>query len=82
MATKKFCDLCGGPAMDPSFAHHTFRKDTLNRIGYHLCVQFTEASTGHPRTTDEKKDCCASCMAVGLETIASNLRQSVQKDSK
>lgn len=62
---KPFCDLCGNPAMEIPFTHLTFRRDILNRFGYHLTVEFTEATKPHPSTRDErcgrKFHWCPSC---------------------
>jgi hypothetical protein len=79
MATKRFCDLCDKPAMEPSFASIRLGEKTLNRMGYHICVHFTEAKEFHPKTTDEGKDCCEECLANGLEMIVKRLRASAQE---
>jgi len=76
---KRFCDLCGKPAMDPAFTHLTFKRKIFNRHGYHLTAEFTEATKYYPTTRDERRDCCATCMAEGLETIARNLRATVEQ---
>lgn len=79
MAIKHFCDLCGKPAMDTAFTHLTFRRKILNRHGYHLTAEFTEAREYYPRVGDERKDCCHECMASGLEAIAANLRAAAKQ---
>ena len=70
--------------MPEAYTHLHFKRHSLNREGFHLCVEFTEATSGHPKTTDQRKDCCESCMATGLEAIAKRLRESaaVQAESK
>lgn len=75
MATKNFCDLCGEPAMQTAFTHIKVGERSLNRLGYHICVEFIEAKEYYPMATDERKDCCAKCLADGLERIVERLRK-------
>lgn len=75
MATKHHCDLCGNPAMDSGFTCLTYKRPRQNRYGYHLNVEFTDASKGHPIMGDKRADICAGCMAGGLRVIASQIEQ-------
>lgn len=70
---KPFCDLCGEPAMEIPFTHLTFKREIQNRHGYHLTVEFTEATKNFPSTRDEQADICNACMANGLRAIAKRL---------
>ena len=75
MAIKHYCDLCGKPAMDGGFTHLTYKRERQNRYGYHLNVEFTDASKYYPITGDKRADICVDCMAGGLRAIASQLEQ-------
>lgn len=79
MALKPFCDLCGKPAMDTGFTTLFLRRrEVLNREGFHLNVEFTDAGKHYPVSTDKRADICPLCMAEGLRAIAAQLDASAQ----
>jgi hypothetical protein len=69
MASRKFCDLCGEPALESGFASKRIKPDE-NKIGFHVTAEFVHAERYYPTTNDQRGDICGACLARELRSLA------------
>ena len=70
--TKKFCDICGKPALDVKFASHRIVEDERTRKTYQIVASVNFGCAGHPGGFIGPPDLCDVC-AQALVCTLSNI---------